>query len=74
MPLIQDPARQQSQLLAARLGQLAAGLPATRSRTPPAPDQAASPLAAILAHLGRHRMAAEDAEDMLKANEFMTGG
>ncbi len=72
MPSINDPARQQLQLFSARLGRIAAGLPATRSGTPPAPGPAASPLAAILAQLGRLR-SAQVAADKLKAHEFIMG-
>jgi hypothetical protein len=50
------------------------GRRAVKRRRQPGPGRVRSPLAAILAHLGRHRMAAAEAEDMLKANEFMTGG
>ena len=71
MPSINDLARQNLQLFSARLGQIAAGLPATRSVSPPAPGPAASPLAAILAHLGQRHRAQEDAATKLKANEFI---
>ena len=71
MPSINDPARQQLQLFSARLGQIAGGLPATRSVLPPAPGPVASPLAAILAQLGRHRTAQKDVAHTLKAHEFI---
>ena len=70
MPTINDPnaALQQAQLLSARLGQLAAGLPRTRSQPPgPAPSR----LSAVLAHLGQRPTAAEDAAKKLKTNEFI---
>ncbi len=71
MPSINDPARQQLQLFSARLGQIAAGLPATRSVPVPTSGPAASPLSAVLAHLGRRRSAVEDAAKKLQANEFI---
>jgi hypothetical protein len=65
MPLIQDPGLQQAQLLAARLGELAA---LTR------PQVVQARQAFITTQLRRHASERRHARDKLKAHEFLAGG